>query len=71
MLEYKGYVGRVEYDEAAGVFHGDVTNTRDVITFQGDLAAELMQSFQDSVDDYLAFCNARGEAPDEPFSVTP
>ena len=35
MMEYKGYVGRVEYDDEAAIFHGEVINTRDVITFQG------------------------------------
>src|SRR5436189_1105042 len=43
-------------------------NTRDVITFQGKSVAELKTAFQDSVDDYLAFCAERGEEPDKPFS---
>jgi predicted HicB family RNase H-like nuclease len=45
-----------------------VINTRDVITFQGENAAELKQAFHDSVEDYLEFCEQRGEAPDKPFS---
>ncbi len=45
MMEYKGYLGKVEFDDEAGVFHGDVINTRDVITFQGETVAELMQAF--------------------------
>ena len=68
MMEYQGYIGKVEFDAEAGVFHGDVINTRDVITFQGESVAELKQAFRDSVDDYLAFCQDRGEAPDKPFS---
>ncbi len=36
MMEYKGYLGRVEYDDEAGVFNGEVINLRDVITFQGE-----------------------------------
>jgi predicted HicB family RNase H-like nuclease len=67
-MTYKGYEGRVELDEAAGVFHGEVVNTRDVITFQGRSVDELKQAFQDSVDDYLEFCASRGEVPDKPFS---
>jgi predicted HicB family RNase H-like nuclease len=27
MMEYKGYVGRVEFDDEVGVFHGEVINT--------------------------------------------
>ncbi len=68
MMEYKGYVGRVEYDDEAGVFHGEVINTRDVITFQGATVEELRKAFRDSVEDYLAFCQERGEEPEKPFS---
>ncbi len=68
MMEYKGYIGKVEIDPEAGLFHGEVINTRDVITFQGESVRELNQAFRDSVDDYLAFCKERGEAPDKPFS---
>jgi predicted HicB family RNase H-like nuclease len=68
MMEYKGYIGKVEFDDDAGIFHGEVVNTRDVITFQGDCVAELKRAFHESVDDYLAFCALRGEEPDKPFS---
>ncbi|MEX2559015.1 MAG: type II toxin-antitoxin system HicB family antitoxin, partial [Pirellulales bacterium] len=59
---------KVEFDDEAGIFHGEVINTRDVITFQGESVPELKKAFQDSVDDYLAFCAKRGEEPEKPFS---
>lgn len=68
MLEYKGYIGCVEFDDEAGIFHGEVINTRDVITFQGTSVEELQAAFHDSVEDYLEFCAERGEQPDKPFS---
>jgi predicted HicB family RNase H-like nuclease len=68
MMEYKGYIGKVEFDDEAGVFHGEVINTRDVITFQGESVVKLRRAFVDSVRDYLAFCEERGEEPDKPFS---
>lgn len=68
MMEYKGYLGRVEFDEEAGIIHGEVINTRDVITFQGESVAEVKQAFHESIDDYLEFCRTRGESPDKPFS---
>ena len=68
MMEYQGYIGIVEFDGEAGLFHGEVINTRDVITFQGKSVQELKQAFRASVDDYLAFCQERGEEPDKPFS---
>lgn len=68
MMEYKGYVAKVEFDDEAGFFHGEVINTRDVITFQGECVEELRQAFIDSVEDYLEFCRSRGEKPEKPFS---
>lgn len=68
MMQYHGYLARVEYDDESKIFHGEVINTRDVITFQGKSVEELRKSFEDSVKDYLAFCRERGEEPDKPFS---
>lgn len=68
MMHYKGYEAVVEFDEEAEIFHGEVLNLRDVITFQGVSAAELKQALADSVEDYLAFCKERGEEPEKPFS---
>jgi predicted HicB family RNase H-like nuclease len=68
MLTYKGYSGHVEYDDEAGIFHGEVLDTRDVITFQGKTVDEIESAFRESVEDYLDFCCERGEEPDKPFS---
>ncbi|WP_296452841.1 type II toxin-antitoxin system HicB family antitoxin [Rubinisphaera sp.] len=68
MMEHKGYIGKVEFDDEAEIFHGEIINTRDVITFQGQSVAELTTAFRESIDDYLAFCTERGESPDKPFS---
>ena len=68
MLEYKAYIGHVEFDSDADIFHGEVINTKDVITFQGSSVKEIHQAFQDSIDDYLAFCAERGEEAERPFS---
>ena len=68
MMEYKGYIGKVEFDEDAGLFHGEVINIRDVVTFEGRTVEELRQAFEESVEDYLAFCAERDEDPDKPFS---
>lgn len=68
MMEYRGYSGKVEFDDQANIFHGEIINLRDVITFEGETVEELRQAFQDSVDDYLAFCSERGESPEKPYS---
>lgn len=68
MIEYKGYIGHIEFDDDANIFHAEVINTRDVITFQGDSVDELRTALKDSVETYLQFCAKRGKEPDKPFS---
>ncbi len=68
MMEYKGYFAKVEFYDHADIFHGEVINLRDVITFEGETVKEIKQAFQDSVDDYLDFCRKRGESPEKPYS---
>lgn len=68
MPKYKGYSGNVEFDDEAGIFHGEVLDLRDVVTFQGRSVDELERAFRDSIDDYLDFCSERSEEPDKPFT---
>ena len=68
MMEHKGYHAAVTYDQEAGVFHGEIVGTRDVIFFEGTSVEELNKEFRFSIDDYLAMCAERGQAPDKPFS---
>lgn len=68
MLNYKGYIATVEFDDSAELFHGEVINTRDVITFQSDDAKALKQELINSVDFYLQHCETTGKHPDKPFS---
>ena len=66
MIEYQGYHGEVVFDNAAGISHGEVVGTGDVITFQGETISELERAFRGSIDEYLKFCAQRGQAPDSP-----
>jgi len=68
MMEYKGYLGTVEYDSEAKIFHGDVINTKDVITFQGTTVNEIEKSFKESIDDYISWCKEEGAEPEKPYS---
>jgi predicted HicB family RNase H-like nuclease len=60
-MDYKGFEAIVNYDEEAKIFSGEVINTQDVITFQAESVSEVEKAFHDSVDDYLEFCESRGE----------
>ena len=68
MMNYKGYVGSVEYDDENRVFTGTVINTRTVITFHGSSVDELEREFRASVEDYLQWCREDGIEPEKPYS---
>ena len=68
MMEYKGYIGEVQFDSEAHIFHGEVINTRDVITFQGKSVSELENAFKDSIEDYISWCKEDGVNPERPYS---
>jgi len=59
-MEYKGYIGIAKYDAQANIFHGDIINTKDVITFQGTFLKETEKAFKDSIDDYISWCEEEG-----------
>ena len=68
MTPYKGYTGRVAFDDEAMVFHGRVVGIEHVITFEGTTPDEVLAAFRDSVDDYLAWAAQDGFEPEIPFS---
>ena len=68
MMNYKGYMAKIAFDDDVDIFHGEVINIRDVVTFQGKSVAELREEMRGSVDDYIVFCEERGEKPERPFS---
>jgi predicted HicB family RNase H-like nuclease len=68
MLKYKGYLGKIEYDDEAEIFFGVVIGIRDVITFEATDAKTLKQAFIDSVEDYLEFCASEGKEPERAYS---
>lgn len=68
MMQYKGYLARVEFEDEDDAFHGEVLGLRDVVTFEGKTVDDLRQAFRDSVDDYLEFCKEIGREPERPSS---
>jgi predicted HicB family RNase H-like nuclease len=68
MMTYKGYIAKVDFNDEARIFHGEVIGIRDVVTFQGSTVEEIEKAFNDSIDDYLDYCKTRNEEPDKPFS---
>jgi predicted HicB family RNase H-like nuclease len=68
MISHKGYIAKIEFDEDDKVLHGRILGIRDVITFEADSVEGAIAAFEESVDDYLAFCEERNKEPEKPFS---
>ncbi len=66
-MQYKGYVGSVEFSEADGLFFGKVLGIRALISYEGANAAELVADFHDAVDDYLSLCEAENSEPEKAY----
>ena len=63
MLEYKVYLGSVEYGDDDEVLHGRLEFIRDLVTYEGTDATGLKAAFRQAVDDYLALCESEGRTP--------
>ena len=65
MMEYKGYVAAVEFDDAAGRLYGRVVNSGvyPIATFEATDVDGIRREFQRSIDEYLASCQEDGVEP--------
>ncbi len=70
MIEYKGYIARVEYDDSVDLLHGSVANSGDysIATCEASDVQTLKKEFRTSIDEYLAACGEYGIEPIKPFS---
>ena len=70
MMEYKGYIAKIEYDDSVGLLHGSVINSGSypIATCEAADVETLRKEFQISIDEYLAWCTEDGVEPRRPFS---
>lgn len=66
-IEYKGYIGSVEFSEADGIMFGKVLGIRALISYEGETGKELLSDFHTAVDDYLALCENQGIEPERAY----
>jgi len=66
-IEYKGYVGSVEFSETDRILFGKVQGIRSLISYEGTTVSELLDDFHGAVDDYLVACEAEGRKPEQAF----
>lgn len=66
-MQYKGYVGSVEFSEKDRILFGKVLGIRSLISYEGRTVDELLNDFHEAVDDYLTICEAEGKTPETAF----
>ena len=66
-MEYKGYLGSVEFSPEDTLFFGKVLGIRALISYEGENARDLVEDFHGAVDDYLALCEAEGREPEKAY----
>ena len=67
IMEYKGYLGSVEFSEEDEMFFGRVLGIRSLISYEGDNAKDLIADFHNSVDEYLKWCEDEGRKPEKAY----
>ncbi len=67
MIEYKGYIGTVEFSESDNLFYGKVLGIRALISYEGQNAKELLEDFHNAVDDYLELCKSQNVEPEKAY----
>jgi predicted HicB family RNase H-like nuclease len=53
IIEYKNFLGTIEFSKEKNNFHGQVLNIKVELTYEGNTIDELIMNFQNTVDDYL------------------
>lgn len=66
-IEYKNYVGSVEFSEKDCVFFGKVLGIHSLISYEGSTAKELIDDFHNAVDTYLEECKQTGKNPENSY----
>ena len=69
-LKYKGYVGSVEFSEEDNLLFGEILGINGLVNYEGKTMQELIDSFHEAVEDYVAFCSDHGWSPQKSFSGT-
>ncbi len=67
LIQYKGYVGSVEFSAEDTIFFGKVQGVRALISYEGASAQELVEDFHSAVDDYLELCAAENKEPEKAY----
>lgn len=67
IIEYKGYIGSVEFSEEDEIFFGKVLGIRSLLSYEGETAKELISDFHEAVDEYLDMCESENKEPERAY----
>lgn len=54
-VEYKGYIGSIEYDPEDKIHYGHLLGIDDSVNYHGRTGLELYKHYREAVDDYIEF----------------
>ena len=54
-VEYKGYIGSIEYEPKTKLHYGSLLNIDDFVNYQANNIIDLEKQYHDAVNDYIAF----------------
>lgn len=66
-LQYKDYLASVHFNADDEVFFGKIEGIEDLISFEGISVAELKESFEKAVEDYLQLCENHGKKSEKSY----
>ena len=67
IMEYKGYLGSVHYNDEDKSFYGKVEYIRRLVSYEGEDMTSWRGGFEAAVEDYFDLCEQKGIEPDQPF----
>lgn len=67
MLEYKEFIGSVEYSNKDDILFGKIIGISSLVSFEGDSIKSLREDFEGAVDDYLDICEANNVVPEKSY----
>lgn len=54
-VEYKGYIGSIEYDLEDELLYGKLSNIEDLVNYHASNILELEKHYHEAIDDYIEF----------------
>ncbi len=67
VLEYKNYTSTIHFNSDDKVFYGKIIGINDLVLFEGSSVDELIDAFEEAVDDYLETCKELGKEPNKAY----